>query len=656
MVVDDAFGSGDFTNSIEDITAPAMTFVDTTGGTLDDHDAVAPDFQFQWRDGAAADDDTETVSLYHFVACGFIDLNNNDVFDSGVDLPDVIVETFRVVLPHTTLTKTPDSDKVVAGATITYTVREENDGFVPLNEPTLVDSLGIAFVRQPDDPGNNDNILEPGETWVYTGTLATDLDDCGVLENTVTSSTTVAGSGFPAEDEVASASATVICPNIDIVKTPDADKVLGGTDVTYTYTVTNTGDVELTNISVDDDVYGHICDIPSLAPGDSTSCTHTAAINADVTNIGTAIGNHQLGTVSDSDDAFVNSINPDISLTKTPAQDKVLAGTEVTYTFEVCNTGDVDLNNVNVDDSNLGHILGPISLVAGECAAGSASEVLNADKTNIATATGDHQLGTVSADATVTVRVINPSIDLTKEADTDTAVPGDTITYTWMLVNTGDVEISNPVVTDSHFGDLGAPDSGDNDTDGVLDVGETWTWEKTREVTDADCGELTNEANATGRSQLNEVTAGPVSVSVEVQCVFEGLTPGFWKANAENWDAVAWVAESPDDKFSDAFGVVITVRVGGTLVTDPTLLEALKAQGGVNEGKGVYDALARHCVAAKLNSEHPDITYPMSTSEIIDACFEAITNADLTDAEPLKDQLDEFNNLGGGIDQHGNPL
>jgi hypothetical protein len=94
--IDDDFGSGDFTSSMEDTTVPAILFHDETGGALNGGAAVPPSYQFQWRDGDGNPDDTSTASLYHFVACGFVDLNGNDVFNSGIDLPDVIAETFRV--------------------------------------------------------------------------------------------------------------------------------------------------------------------------------------------------------------------------------------------------------------------------------------------------------------------------------------------------------------------------------------------------------------------------------------------------------------------------------------------------------------------------------------------------------------------------------
>ena len=56
-------------------------------------------------------------------------------------------------------------------------------------------------------------------------------------------------------------------PAIQIVKTVSEEVVPVGTTVTYTYVITNTGDVTLYDITVDDDIMGHIGDIAVLEPG-----------------------------------------------------------------------------------------------------------------------------------------------------------------------------------------------------------------------------------------------------------------------------------------------------------------------------------------------------------------------------------------------------
>jgi hypothetical protein len=102
----------------------------------------------------------------------------------------------------------------------------------------------------------------------------------------------------------------VIHPGIEIVKTVDDDLVPIGTTVTYTYLVTNTGDTTLFNISVDDDILGHIGDIAELEAGDSATLTKDFVVgDVPVLNVGTVSGEDILGrSVSSTDDALVTPI------------------------------------------------------------------------------------------------------------------------------------------------------------------------------------------------------------------------------------------------------------------------------------------------------------------------------------------------------------
>ena len=60
-----------------------------------------------------------------------------------------------------------------------------------------------------------------------------------------------------------------------------------GTNVTYSYVVTNNGPATVDNITVDDDQLGFIGGIDSLAPGDSQTLTASAFISETTTNVAT---------------------------------------------------------------------------------------------------------------------------------------------------------------------------------------------------------------------------------------------------------------------------------------------------------------------------------------------------------------------------------
>jgi hypothetical protein len=102
-----------------------------------------------------------------------------------------------------------------------------------------------------------------------------------------------------------------IHPAIAIVKTANPVSVNPGQSVTYTYKVTNTGDVDLTNVTVDDDILGHIGTLPSLAVGATQTLTKAVTIqaNSPTRNVATAVGTDPLGTkVSAQDDAVITVV------------------------------------------------------------------------------------------------------------------------------------------------------------------------------------------------------------------------------------------------------------------------------------------------------------------------------------------------------------
>jgi hypothetical protein len=292
----------------------------------------------------------------------------------------------------------------------------------------------------------------------------------------------------------------VIIPDIYLDKTVDVDKVLVDGEVTYSYYVENTGDVELTNIDVTDDVYGLIGTIASLASGADTTLTHTTTVSSTVVNTATAEGDHQLGTVDDSDSVTVTVIDPDIYLDKTVDEDKVLVGGEVTYSYYVENTGDVELTSIDVDDDVYGLIGTIASLQPGESDTLTHTTTVSDDVVNTATAEGEHQLGTVDDSDSVTVTVIDPDFLLEKSCSPETQnAPGE-ITWEIYTMNTGDVQLTVDIEDDMY---------GTIVTGLVLEPGEDYSFSYT--TSDLSVGEYTNTVTATAHHQLGDMTLTDVA-------------------------------------------------------------------------------------------------------------------------------------------------
>jgi len=246
---------------------------------------------------------------------------------------------------------------------------------------------------------------------------------------------------------------------IDIVKTANPTVVLAGQQVTYTFVVTNTGNVTLNNVAVTDNILGPIGNIGTLAVGASTTLTKVSNISVDTTNVATATGDYGVpesqfsGTVSDTDDAFVNVVAPAIDVVKTAAPTAILSGETVVYTYTVTNIGDVVLQNVTLTDDRLGAVGQLASLAVGESRVFTSSTQLSVPTTNVVTAVGADEFGhQVSAtdDAFVDVAApfTPPDLVIDKSADKTEASAGDTVTYKITYRNVSESPASDMTIVD----------------------------------------------------------------------------------------------------------------------------------------------------------------------------------------------------------------
>ncbi len=265
-------------------------------------------------------------------SCGLVD--NTASVTSSNDGNDSDSATITVNCTDVFVTKTADAPLVEGGDVIGFLITVGNNGPGTAGGVSLTDTLptngGLDWSIDLIDgqaPGAEPPCsiaqgvltcafgdLESGASHTIHITSPTDsTTSCGVVNNTVTvdALNEPNTAQFTANDQ-ASASLTVICPAISIVKTVNPLSGNPGDTVTYTYVVRNTGDTTLFNVSVDDDVIGHIGDIAKLEPGEQVTLTKDFVLLAgdpSVTNVGTATGTDVLGTqVSDSDDAFVTVV------------------------------------------------------------------------------------------------------------------------------------------------------------------------------------------------------------------------------------------------------------------------------------------------------------------------------------------------------------
>ena len=300
--------------------------------------------------------------------------------------------------------------------------------------------------------------------------------------------------------------------SIDIEKDTngsDADAAPGptlsaGDPVTWTYVVTNDGTSDLTGVTVSDNDGSIVVDcspgIPDPFPaGSSHTCVATGiATVGQYENVGTATGESPTGMVTDSDRSHYFVPLPagaSISIEKStngvdadspndPDLPEIPQGQQVTWVYEVTNTGGVDLFNVSVTDDQLVGFVCDLTLGSGsstpflapnataECSATGNAVVtaglpdgVYANTGTVTAATSSGSQVTASDDSHY--RGLGPvTIDIEKATngvDADftpiTVTVDDPVTWSYVVTNTSDEDLINIVVTDDREGAVTCPQS-----------------------------------------------------------------------------------------------------------------------------------------------------------------------------------------------------
>ena len=389
-----------------------------------------------------------------------------------------------------------------AGNSVTYSFLVTNTGNVTLTDPTIDETAfsgtGTAPVATcPTGP------VAPGAsvtcTAAYTATQA-DMD-AGSVTNTATA-TAVPPTGLtPPVSDPSSATVTAdVTASLTVLKSADMTSITTvGQNVKYSFLVTNTGNVTLHDIAVDEGTFTGsgtlppaVCPQSSLAPGASETCTTSYTVTQADLDRGGTLSNTATGTgTPPGSNTSVPSTpstvdvpvaqSPALSLVKSASPsspDSFRAGQDITYSFVVTNTGNVTIDNVSIQESQF---TGTGTLPAPNCPPGALAPgtrsvctavytVTQADVdagkiTNKATATGTPPgVGTppVSPPSEVTVPTPPaPAVTMVKTADLQSiSHAGQTITYTFTITNTGNVTVTDPTITEGTFtghGTLGAP-------------------------------------------------------------------------------------------------------------------------------------------------------------------------------------------------------
>ncbi len=469
-VVDDA---GTPANLADDVTLTAAAATgDTNGNGLLD---VTETWTFEVNDSATAGPYTNLATV---TGDAPPTTNADGSTTTGEEVTDVDASNYLGSDPAIVIVKRVNNRDanlapgvlIQTGDAQVWTYEVTNPGSVPLSGVTVTDDAGTPGVPADDisaafvsGDANGDSLLNPGETWTFTASgiqpvdLYTNIADVSgtAPDTTNPDGTTTPGVNVSDDDPANSFGVT---GGIDVVKTvngQDANTAPGalveaGGPVTWTYTVTNTGNVSLTDVSIVDDA-GTPADatddvtllLADLVSGDDDGDGELDLLETWIfESAGTAATGPYLNT-ADATGTTPPSIAPDG--TTTPGVDV---------------TDDDPANSYGIDPG--------VAIV----------KTVNGDDAN--TAPGIYQ----------------PT--------------GDPVTWTFTVTNTGNIALADITVVDDSGTPVDATDdvtltvadlvSGDDNGDDLLDLGETWVFEITGTQADEgyrNLGDVTGTAPAT---------------------------------------------------------------------------------------------------------------------------------------------------------------
>jgi len=450
----------------------------------------------------------------------------------------------------------PAGPSVPVGGTVTWNYQVSNPGDVALAEIQVTDSdASVTPVYQSGDDGNS--LLDPGETWIYSAT-ATAVP--GQYQNVGTATGRYQEQTLTASDPAHYFGGQAAIGIKKSTNGEDANEQPGpyitpGEAVTWSYLITNLGNVAISNLLVTDSesnvtpayLSGDDGD-GMLNPGESWLYQASGtALAGQYGNVGSVYGTDIFGQpVTASDASHYFGPSPSLRIKKMtngedadlPIGPAIPAGQPVLWSYVVTNTGNIHLANVTVtDDQGLtpqavdiapadGYNDGDLDL----------DHLLDLEEVWTYTASGLAVAGQYANTGTVTAefsgQVVNASdpshyfggqgaIEIEKstnglDADSEPGpaiLAGAPVEWRYRVRNIGNTPVRDLAVSDDRGVTPAAVDiapadgfnDGDTDLDGLLDTSEIWEFIASGTAL---AGQYANVGSVTG---LDALTSLPLS-------------------------------------------------------------------------------------------------------------------------------------------------
>ena len=373
------------------------------------------------------------------------------------------------------------------GTVIGYSYKLQNDGPVDLTAPYAVTD-DKATVTCPQTPSP----LAPGAfiTCTASHTITQADIDAGSVTNVATGTAKDSITPFPTvtsdtdSETVTASQGPALSIDKSITSGDPYDSV--GDLITYSYVVTNTGNVSLTGpVTVSDDKATVTCPAGDLVPAASVTCTATHTVTqadldaGSVTNIASASASFGTTPVTSPTDTATATADqgPALTIVKsiTAGDPYDSVGDTINYSYLVTNTGNVTIGAVAVSDDTVDAppVCLATSLAPTESTTCTATYTVDPGRPRRGLghqpsrrATGTPAGGTLvppTDEATATADQSHAlSIDKSSTT-TEVTAAGQIVTYSYSVTNTGNVTLSGIVLADDQHGrpaDLPGDDPG----------------------------------------------------------------------------------------------------------------------------------------------------------------------------------------------------
>ncbi len=349
-----------------------------------------------------------------------------------------------------TFTASTSPEALAADGQVTLNVTVTNDANNPNTmEDVQVQRDGTTIITMKD--------IQPSNSMQGSCQLQVSASELG-LEIPLKLSWTEGGAAMSKTASVTVASSATARPEVDFSRTLTSTTAVAGDKVTLSYTVKNTGSIDITDVRITDRGIDDLSkQWDKLSPGSTVEYNYDMTVESDVTSTPkltyTANGKEYTKTLT-AKKVLLTQADLDVVLEISP--DTVKSGDEVTLLCTLTNSGNVQLSSIVISDDTLGSKLYTLSKLDPGAKKSFTKKVTLTETTSFqftikARDANKHDVTFQSNKATATVQAAqaqNLNLEIIATCNTVQLTEPGTVTFDIDVTNKSDTAVANVQIVD----------------------------------------------------------------------------------------------------------------------------------------------------------------------------------------------------------------